>query len=80
MGRPAADATSEDPRSFASRDGFTKLSLVCQAGREAAEAVSADLRSSDYQDTFEKALSVSLKDGVLRTDAALLQGRVEEFQ
>jgi hypothetical protein len=50
-----------------------------QTAREAAEALSTDFRSSAHQDTFEKALSISLKDRVLRTEAALLSGRMEEF-
>jgi hypothetical protein len=50
-----------------------------QTIREAAEVVSDDPRSFAYQNAFEKALSVSLKDLVLRIEAALIQGRVEDF-
>jgi hypothetical protein len=50
-----------------------------QAASEAAEAVSNDIHSTAHQDAFKKALSVCLKDLVLRTEAALMQGRVEEF-
>jgi hypothetical protein len=50
-----------------------------QTGREASEAVSNDCRSSVSKDAFKKALSVTLTDFVLRTEAALMQAKVEEF-
>jgi hypothetical protein len=68
MIRPAYEAASEDPRSSSSHDRFAKLSLMYQTAREAAEAVSDDCRSSAYQGAFENALSISLKDLVLRTE------------
>jgi hypothetical protein len=77
--REAAHAISENFRSFAFRDGFAKLSLMYQTAREAADAVSDDTRSSACQNAFEKAMSVSLKDLVLPTEAALTQRRVEKF-
>jgi hypothetical protein len=80
MTRPAPDAISEDPRSSASYHGFANLFLMYKTARDAADARSDDLCSSAYQDAFEKALSVSLKDLVLRTEAALMQGRVEKFR
>jgi hypothetical protein len=79
MTRAAPDAASGDSHSSASRGGFVKLSLMHQTAREAAEAVSDDPRFSAYPAAFKKALSVSVKDLVLRTEAALMQGRVEEF-
>jgi hypothetical protein len=54
------EAVSEDPHSFASRDGFAKLSLMYQTAPEATEAVSDDPYSSAYQDAFGIALSASL--------------------
>jgi hypothetical protein len=68
MIRRVPEAGFEDPRSSASHDGFAKLFLMYQTAREAAEAVSDDSCSSTDQDAFEKALSISLKDLVLRIE------------
>jgi hypothetical protein len=74
-----ATPVSEDPGSSVSRDGFTKLSLMHQTAREAAEAVSNDPHPSAGLDAFEKALSASLKELVLRSEAALCKGEWRNF-
>jgi hypothetical protein len=75
----AGDEVSENLCSSASCDGLAKLSLMYQTAREAAGAVSHDPRSSAYQYAFEKGLSVSPKDLVLRTVMALMKERAEKF-
>jgi hypothetical protein len=68
MIHPAHEPASEDLRSSSSHNKFAKLFLMYQTAREGAEWVSDDCRSSAYQDAFEKVLSISLKDLVLRIE------------